>query len=60
MASAAWLVAPIARRITKAIRTPTEDEVRDELPFLHEENEHLGKLLDNRDDMLREAKKMRK
>jgi hypothetical protein len=38
----------------------SEDEVRDELPFLHEENEHLGKLLDNRDDMLREAKKVRK
>jgi hypothetical protein len=27
---------------------------------LSEENERLGKLLDNRDDMLREAKKMRK
>jgi hypothetical protein len=38
----------------------SEDEVHDELPFLREENEHLGKLLDNRDDMLREAKKMRK
>jgi hypothetical protein len=38
----------------------SKDEVHDELPFLHEENEHLGKLLDNRDDMLREAKKMRK
>jgi flagellar motility protein MotE (MotC chaperone) len=38
----------------------TEDEVRDELPFLHEDNEQLGQLLDNRDDMLREAKKMRK
>jgi hypothetical protein len=37
-----------------------KDEVRDELPFLREENERLGKLLDNRDDMLREAKKMRK
>jgi hypothetical protein len=34
--------------------------VRDELPFLHQENEQLGLLLDNRDDMLREAKKMRK
>jgi hypothetical protein len=34
--------------------------VRDELPFLHQENERLGLLLDNRDDMLREAKKMRK
>jgi hypothetical protein len=29
-------------------------------PFLHQENERLGLLLDNRDDMLREAKKMRK
>jgi hypothetical protein len=38
----------------------SEDEVRDELPFLREENECLGKLLDNRDDMLREAKKIRK
>jgi hypothetical protein len=38
----------------------SEDEVRDELPFLREENKRLGKLLDNRDDMLREAKKMRK
>jgi hypothetical protein len=38
----------------------SEDEVCDELPFLHEENEHLGKLLDNRVDMLREAKKTRK
>jgi hypothetical protein len=33
----------------------SEDEVRDELPFLHEKNERLGKLLNNRDDMLREA-----
>jgi hypothetical protein len=38
----------------------SEDEVRDELPFLHQENERLGLLLDNCDDMLREAKKMRK
>jgi chromosome segregation ATPase len=36
------------------------DKVRDELPFLRQENERLGLLLDNRDDMLREAKKMRK
>jgi hypothetical protein len=34
--------------------------VRDELPFLRQENEQLGLLLDNRDDMVREAKKMRK
>jgi peptidoglycan hydrolase CwlO-like protein len=38
----------------------SEDEVRDELSFLHQENEELGKLLDNRDDMLREAKKKTK
>jgi hypothetical protein len=37
-----------------------DDEVRDELPFLRQENEQLGLLLDNRDDMLRKAKKMRK
>jgi predicted nucleic acid-binding Zn-ribbon protein len=34
--------------------------VRDELPFLRQENERLGLLLDNRDDMLREAKKIKK
>jgi hypothetical protein len=34
--------------------------VHDELPFLRQENERLGLLLDNRDDMLREAMKMRK
>jgi small-conductance mechanosensitive channel len=38
----------------------SDDEVHDELPFLRKENERLGSLLDNRDDMLREAKKMRK
>jgi hypothetical protein len=38
----------------------SEDEVHDELPFLREENEHLRQLLDYRDDMLREANKMRK
>jgi hypothetical protein len=38
----------------------SNDEVRDELPFLHHENERLGLLLDNRDDMHREAKRMRK
>jgi hypothetical protein len=38
----------------------SDDEVRDELPFLRHENKRLGSLLDNRDDMLREAKKMRK
>jgi hypothetical protein len=38
----------------------SQDEVRDELPFLRQENERLGLLLDNRDDMLREKKKMRK
>jgi hypothetical protein len=38
----------------------SDDKVRDELPFLRQENERLGSLLDNREDMLREAKKMRK
>jgi hypothetical protein len=37
----------------------SEDEVRDEFPFLNEENERLGKFLVSQDDMLREAKKMR-
>jgi hypothetical protein len=37
-----------------------DDEVCDELPFLRQENERLDLLLDYRDDMLREAKKMRK
>jgi hypothetical protein len=34
----------------------SDDEVHDELPFLRQENEQLGLLLDNHDDMLREAK----
>jgi hypothetical protein len=38
----------------------SENKVRDKLPFLCEENERLGQFLDNCDDMLREAKKMRK
>jgi hypothetical protein len=38
----------------------SDDEVHDELHFLRQENERLGLLLDNRDDMLRDAKKMRK
>jgi ElaB/YqjD/DUF883 family membrane-anchored ribosome-binding protein len=38
----------------------SNDEVHDELPFLRQENERLDSLLDNSDDMLREAKKMRK
>jgi hypothetical protein len=38
----------------------SDDEVCDELPFLRQKNERLGLLLDNRDDMLREANKMRK
>jgi hypothetical protein len=38
----------------------SDDEVRDEPPFLRQKNERLGTLLDNHDDMLREAKKMRK
>jgi hypothetical protein len=38
----------------------SEDEVHDELPFLRQENERLSLFLDNHDDMLREATKMRK
>jgi hypothetical protein len=38
----------------------SDDKVRDENPFLRQENERLGLLFDNRDDILREAKKMRK
>jgi hypothetical protein len=38
----------------------SDDEVHDKLPFLRQENERLGLLLDNRDDMQRETKKMRK
>jgi hypothetical protein len=38
----------------------SNDKVRDELPLFCQENERLGLLLDNCDDMLREAKKMRK
>jgi hypothetical protein len=38
----------------------SDDEVRDELPFLRQENERFGLLLDNRDDMLKEAKNMMK
>jgi flagellar motility protein MotE (MotC chaperone) len=37
-----------------------DDEVRDQLPFLCQENDRIGSLLDNRDDMLRKAKKTRK
>jgi hypothetical protein len=38
----------------------SEDEVCVELTLLRQENECLGQMLDNHDDMLREAKKMRK
>jgi hypothetical protein len=38
----------------------SDDEVHFELHFLHQENERLGLLFDNRDDMLKEAKKMKK
>jgi hypothetical protein len=38
----------------------SEDEVCDELSSLHKENEELVDLLDSRDHMLREAKKLRK
>jgi hypothetical protein len=29
----------------------SDDEVRDEVPFLRQENERLGTLVDNRDDI---------
>jgi hypothetical protein len=38
----------------------SDNEVSDKLPLLRQENERLGLLLDNHDDMLREAKKMRR
>jgi hypothetical protein len=38
----------------------SDDVVHDELPFLRQENKRRGLLLDNHDDMLREAKKMKK
>jgi hypothetical protein len=40
--------------------TDSDNEVCDELPFLHLVNARLGSLLDNRDDMLREPKKQGK
>jgi hypothetical protein len=38
----------------------SDDGVRDELPFLRQKNKRFGLLLEDHDDMLREAKKMRK
>ena len=38
----------------------SEDEVTDDLDSLHKENAKLNDLLDNRDDVLRDAKKQRK
>jgi hypothetical protein len=50
-----------SKKSTKSnLDSESGDKVRDELPFLCQENERLGSLLDNHDDMLREAKKMRK
>jgi hypothetical protein len=50
-----------SKKITQSdSNSDSDDEVCDELPFLHQENERLGLLLDNRDDMLREPKKMMK
>jgi hypothetical protein len=43
-----------------ASKLDSEDEVCDELSSLRKENEELVDLLDNRDHMLREAKKLRK
>jgi hypothetical protein len=42
------------------LNSDSEDEVCDEIPLLLEENDCLGKFFNNHDDMLREAKKMRK
>jgi DNA repair exonuclease SbcCD ATPase subunit len=50
-----------SRRSQKdASYSDSEDEVCDELSSLHKENEELVDLLDNRDHMLRVAKKLRK
>jgi hypothetical protein len=50
-----------SKKSTQSVsNSDSDDEVRDELPFLRQENERLGSLLDNRDDMLRKAKEMRK
>jgi predicted nucleic acid-binding Zn-ribbon protein len=38
----------------------SEDELWEELSSLHKDNQELVDLLDNRDHMLREAKKLRK
>jgi hypothetical protein len=38
----------------------SDDDVCDELPFLRQENERLGLLFDNRDDMLRLLERLRK
>jgi DNA repair exonuclease SbcCD ATPase subunit len=48
------------KRNQSDLDSDSDDEVRDELPFLRQENERLGLLPDNRDDMLRKAKKVRK
>jgi hypothetical protein len=51
----------VSKKSTKSDSdSDSDDEVRDELSFLRQENEKLGSLHDNRDDMLREDKKMRK
>jgi hypothetical protein len=61
MVSATWHVALATRRVNQSDSgADSKDKVRDKLPFLREQDERLGKLLDNRDDMLREANKMRK
>jgi hypothetical protein len=50
----------ITKRTQSDSDSESDDELHDDLPFLRQENERLGTLLDNRDDMLRESKKMRK
>jgi chromosome segregation ATPase len=48
------------RRQKDASDLDSEDEVCDELSSLRKENEELVDLLDNRDHMIREAKKLMK
>jgi hypothetical protein len=57
---AAWHTTPAAREARRTPQTQTP-RMRYEMSFLlRKENEELVDLLDNRDHMLREAKKMRK
>jgi hypothetical protein len=56
---AAWRTASTTRDSKRTPQTQiSEDELCDELSFLRKENKELLDLVDNRDHMLREAKKM--